>query len=185
MQATDLEEEAKKKSEICDKLKKNEKERKHIKQNFTCPCKCSLVRGNPVHLCSPNEDLQFLGSATNLFFFYTKVVIVLAFLLFVVAGSYGMATSILNGSRFESACAGSLFCSITSRLSIESRQDRSDLVLIDLWLIVAAAVLTCVVLRIAKYKACVLDLEIDKNMETPSDFAIKLENLPFGDYNEE
>mgnify|MGYP000897612267 CR=1 FL=1 len=78
-----------------------------------------------------------------------------------------------------------MFCTVTSSLSIENRQSRSDLVVIDLWLIVASTIITCAVLRVAKYKAKILDLAIDKSMETPSDFAIKLENLPYGDYNEE
>ena len=53
----------------------------------------------------------------------------------------------------------------------------------DLRLIFISTLATIIVLRIAKYKATVLDLMIDRSMETPSDFAIKMENMPEGSYN--
>lgn len=54
-----------------------------------------------------------------------------------------------------------------------------------MWLGMVICIFFCIVLRIAKLKAKLIDEMIDSNVETPSDHAIKLENMPRGDYCEE
>lgn len=48
------------------------------------------------------------------------------------------------------------------------------------WLGVIMVIIWIIVLRIIKYKAQILDIKVDKGLFTPSDTAIKLENLPYG-----
>jgi hypothetical protein len=57
--------------------------------------------------------------------------------------------------------------------------------MVQMWLGVVACVLCIIVLRIARLKADKMHDRVDKSVETPSDLAIKLENLPFGECDEE
>lgn len=94
-----------------------------------------------------------------------------------------MVGNFINRRQFSPSCAQNTYCSITTAFTVQNRSTRPDLVAMDLRLIFISTLATIIVLRIAKYKATVLDLMIDRSMETPSDFAIKMENMPEGSYN--
>lgn len=68
-------------------------------------------------------------------------------------------------------------------LTVGSSKERL-LEMIGIWLGFLASVLTIVLLRSTKALGLFIDFKIDRDMLTPSDLAIKLDNLPIGEVSE-
>jgi ABC-type uncharacterized transport system permease subunit len=129
--------------------------------------------------------MHFLGSTTNLFFLFAKLVIAISVIYAAISGVFSIATSFLASSSVTHSCITGAVCIISAYTSIENKQNNEYQVAVEMWIGVGITVIVCTVLRIAKLKAKILDINIDKDMLTPSDLAMKLENLPYGNYNEQ
>jgi hypothetical protein len=125
-----------------------------------------------------------LGSNTILFFFFTRLVTILCSIILILYGVYAVFNSITGKSTFEH-CDLDIYCMIKTQTSIESKIDKPDIIIKEMWLGLGITIILCIALRLAKIKAIIIDELIDNSVETPSDYAIKLENMPREDYCEE
>lgn len=68
-----------------------------------------------------------------------------------------------------------------------SAENRSDgqLANLEFMLGIAFCVTWIFSLRVLKYKGAKIDHELDTQLKTSADYSVKVDNLPFGDYNEE
>jgi hypothetical protein len=132
------------------------------------------------------EDIKLLGSGIALFFFFLKTVAFNLLSFVCILSIFSLATNLLGDTSMavSSSCASS-YCTFRDNVSDGHKYNAERLSSIESWLGLAAMIVWIAVSRTMRYFGELNNLDIDKNLKTASDYAIKIGNLPDGEYNEE
>jgi len=89
----------------------------------------------------------------------------------------------LTGSPSDTC--DSTYCQFKDRVSSYNLIDANYVVDVLNWMGLASMVVWILLARFLKYYCFYKDKLIDDNLKSSSDFAVKIDNLPMGEYNEE
>ena len=137
------------------------------------------------------ENLLFLGPGVLLFFFYLKYLRITIVIFALGYGSFALLSNIFSPNSIDySACLQKIndiekwFCQV----NISSTYDRSSSTFLKVFQLVLGLIFGIIWLFSIKFTSFLGERknnEIDDMLESSSDFTIRLENLPNGNYNEE
>lgn len=130
-----------------------------------------------------------MGSGILLFFYMLKALAVALIFFILIFALFAVATNLLGTTPSVytasiAACASS-YCDFRDNTSDNYKPNQSQLGVIQGWLGLAAMVIWVILSRIVKYVGREKNREMDRDLISASDFAIKIGNLPYGEYNEE
>lgn len=155
-------------------------------KSLYCKCGCERVRGDSYPMCCELENINILGSGILLFFYFLKGIAINVLIFVLVFDIYSMATNLMGVKNMSTSttCASS-YCIFRDNVSDGHKFNKDALGFIQSWLGLAAMAIWIILSRIIKYVGAIKNKEMDKNLTSASDFAIKIANLPYGEYNEE
>jgi len=166
--------------------KSNQKKNTHPE---TCPC-CELpLDGEKIPLKADLSELYHLGSGYPLYFQFIKYSIALLVLLFIGGGMFGIIT---NG--FGDSCAPlsheehiNQYCvkDYIGMWTIANKRDRENALQIQLILNFVTVVLAIIFFHYIRYEVRKMKIQADDDTVTPSDYTVRLSNVPIDIRNKE
>lgn len=127
------------------------------------------------------QSHSILGSAILLFFLQMKALTINILIFTLIYAVFAVATNLL-GSREafkESECTSS-YCSFRDSASEYNKTGSNYLAWIQVWLGLAATCIWCIAMRFIKVYGIEKNKDVDARLKSSSDFAVKLDNMPFG-----
>lgn len=155
-------------------------------KSLYCKCGCERVRGDSYPMCCELENISILGSGILLFFYFLKGIAINVLLFLLIFDIFAMASNLMGEKNIAtSTICTSSYCTFRDNVSDGHKYNKDVLGSIQSWLGLAAIIVWILLSRIMKYVGAIKNKEMDKNLTSASDFAIKIGNLPYGEYNEE
>jgi hypothetical protein len=118
-----------------------------------------------------------------------KVMAVVLSIFIAVFALFALATNLMGHTpnttnSLRSTCTSS-YCSFRDNTSDNYKLNQEFLGDVQVWLGLAAMVIWVISSRVVRYVSKIKNEEIDQHLTSASDYAIKIGELPYGEYNEE
>lgn len=128
-----------------------------------------------------------MGSSVVLNLFFMRVTIGMCLSGLLMYALFNFTTNMVDtgDSLYLSSCNNEIYCLFKINSSLINKYHDSIFTQIQLWLGFVSCLIWIGILRYAKLKAEMIHQDVDKLTQTPSDMAIKFENIPFGECDEE
>lgn len=139
------------------------------------------MEGELFDLGSDLQRISLLGSGVLLFFFFLKALCLCLLALAVTQGVFALGSN-LGGLRADKGCRWS--CGWRDWTSHYNKEN-DWFAEIQGWLGLAGMFVWIVLARFLKYYGGERSALIDRSLTSASDYAIKIDNLPAGEFNEE
>jgi hypothetical protein len=171
-----------------DKSSKDIQENPALKSLY-CKCGCERFRGDHYPMSIELEKISILGSGILLYFYLLRILAIVLMIFITVYAIFAIATNLLGttpittNSLHSSAACTSSYCSFRDNASDNYKMNEEYLGDVQLWLGLTAMILWAIASRVVKYIGTIKNEEIDKDLTSASDFAIKISNLPYGEFN--
>lgn len=143
-----------------------------------CPCCGSPFDNQLVPLCENHNKLDFLGPGFPLFYEFLIFCVVCIGLLFLIQGVYGMSTNPDgNGCRLANLKNTGVKCSENgiNHYSWFNKEERDD---VQSGLNLCGAFVLLIVLNIFKHRHKSVEIRLDNDNVSPSDYTIQVSELP-------
>jgi len=150
-----------------------------------CPCCGSPFDNQLIPLCENHNKLDFLGPGFPLFYEFLIFCIICILLLFFIQGIYGLATNANgNACHLANVNKNAVSCSENgiNRYSWFNKEERDDIQSI-LNLFSTFALL--IVLNIFKCRHKAVEMKLDNDILSPSDYTLQVSELPVKEKEED
>lgn len=146
-----------------------------------CPC-CGLpAEGEELSLNAELSHMYHLGSGYSLYFQFIKCSIMLLFVFFIPTGIYNLYTSVTAGDcAVPSADDTSQYCvqDFISKFTIANKKDHDSEIHMQLVLNFVTICMVMVFFHYIRYVLRKMAITAEDDTITPSDYAVKLKNVP-------
>ena len=147
----------------------------------TCPCCGSPFDNQKVPLCENHNKLDFLGPGFPLFYEFLIFCIICIFLLLCIQGIYGLATN-PNGHACEyiNLRKAPVRCN-ENGINLYSWFNKEERDEVQSGLNLCGAFCLLILLNIFKYRHKQVEMKLENNIVSPSDYTIQVSELPYNE----
>ncbi len=146
-----------------------------------CPC-CHLPnQGKPIPLCGELSKIYHLGSGYSLYFTFIKYSIFLLIVLLLGSGVFNLITNYLGDSCAKVADKETKqYCvqDYIGKFTIANKRDKDEHLQTQVILNFLTILLTIIFFHYIRYQVRRTKIEADDHTVTPSDYTVRLSNLP-------
>lgn len=124
--------------------------------------------------------MSILGSGVVLLFMFKKTFSFILLSAVIIYAIFAITTNLMgNNSKTVSQCQD-LYCEYRTKASSENKLDPGLFTVVQWWMGMGFCFVWIFILRLIRYFGKSEDQNIDKSLNSSSDYAVMISNLPYG-----